>query len=247
MSLDKKKLKVAVLAGLACALIAVFASGSGAQQRHIVEQREWKMFGGGPENIHYSSLRQINRENVNKLEVAWTYDTNDAFDGSEMQCNPVIADGVLYATSPKLRVIALDAATGNVRWSFDPNEGKKPLGKVRNRGVTYWESDNGDKRIYFAFRHLLYALDAKTGQMVNSFGQSGRVDLREGLGRDPKDMTITVSTPGVVYKDMLIVGSLVSEELPAAPGYIRAFDLRTGSYSAPLMPSVGSSRGLAAC
>ncbi|MEJ7713270.1 MAG: PQQ-binding-like beta-propeller repeat protein [Pyrinomonadaceae bacterium] len=227
MSLDKKKLKVAVLVGLAV-LIVVFARGSGAQQPRIAEQREWKMFGGGPENIHYSSLRQINRENADKLEVAWTYDTGDAFDGSEMQCNPVIADGVLYATSPKLRVIALDAATGSMRWSFDPNEGKKPLGKVRNRGVTYWESGNGDKRIYFAFRHLLYALDAKTGQLVNSFGQSGRVDLREGLGRDPKDMTITVSTPGVVYKDMLIVGSLVSEGLPAAPGHIRAFDLRTG-------------------
>ncbi|MBA3441754.1 MAG: PQQ-binding-like beta-propeller repeat protein [Pyrinomonadaceae bacterium] len=223
-----RKLKLAFVICLAV-LAVLLARGSRAQREEPVarEYREWKMFGGGPENIHYSKLRQINRENVSNLEVAWSYDTNDAFPGAEMQCNPVIVGGVLYATSPKLRVIALDAATGGLRWSFDPNEGKKPLGKVRNRGVTYWEAGD-DKRIYFAFRHLLYALDAKTGKPVSSFGEAGSVDLREGLGRDPKEMTITISTPGVVYKDVLIVGSLVSEGLPAAPGFIRAFDLRTG-------------------
>lgn len=225
---DTKKWKLAVLIGFAL-LAVLLTRGSSAQhgETSADESREWKMFGGGPANTHYSVLQQINQANVQNLQVAWTYDTGDAFPDSEMQCNPVIAGGVLYATTPKLRVIALDAATGGLRWSFDPNEGRKPLGKVRNRGVTYWE-DGGEKRIYVAFRHLLYALDAKTGQPVDSFGRSGRVDLREGLGRDPKEMTITVSTPGVVYKDLLIVGSLVSEGLPAAPGFIRAYDLRTG-------------------
>lgn len=225
---DKRKWKLVITIGMTL-LAVLFSRGSRAQQSETAtkEYREWKMFGGGPENIHYSRLTQINRENVRSLQVAWTYDTNDSFSGSEMQCNPVIVGGVLYATTPKLRVIALDAATGGLRWSFDPNDGKKPLGKMRNRGVTYWE-DGDDKRIYFAFRHMLYALDAKTGKPVSSFGGSGHVDLREGLGRDPKDMTITISTPGVVYKDSLIVGSLVSEGLPAAPGYIRAYDLRTG-------------------
>ncbi len=191
------------------------------------QYREWKMFGGGPENIHYSTLSQIDRDNVGQLEVAWTYDTGDAFPNSEMQCNPVIIDGVLYATTPKLRVIALNAEKGELIWSFDPNEGKRTLGKMRNRGVTYWE-DGDDKRIYFSFRQWLYALDAKTGQPIKSFGNAGRINLQEGLDRDFQGLSITLSTPGVVYKDMLIIGSLVGEALPAAPGHIRAIDLRTG-------------------
>ena len=226
---DLRRWKLAAATGLS--LLSIFwVHNSKAQHQAtpVKEYREWKMFGGRPENIHYSTLRQINRENVHRLEVAWTFDTADAFSGSEMQFNPIIINGVLYATSSKLRVIALDAATGGLLWSFDPNEGKKPLGKMRNRGVTYWE-DCEDQRIYFAHRNFLYSLDARTGKPVRSFGDAGRVNLLEGLGRDPKGLTITISTPGVVYKDMLIVGSLVSEGLPAAPGHIRAYDLRTGA------------------
>jgi quinoprotein glucose dehydrogenase len=207
-------------------LITLVARGTGAQQPQGA-YREWKMFGGGPDNIHYSTLKQINRENVSRLEVAWRYDSGDEFPGSEMQCNPVIVGGTLYATTPKVRVIALDAATGKEKWSFDPNEGKKPTGKMRNRGVTHW-TDGKQGRIYFGFRQWLYALDAATGRPAKGFGEGGRVDLREGLGRDPKTQTVTVTTPGVVYKDLLIVGSLVSEGLPASPGFIRAYDVRTG-------------------
>ena len=108
---------------------------SSAQMPH--DEREWPMFGGRPENIHYTALDQISPDNVKELEVAWTYDTGDAFSGSEMQCNPIVVDGMLYATSPKMRVFSLDAATGRLLWSFDPLEGRKPLGKTRNRGVTY--------------------------------------------------------------------------------------------------------------
>lgn len=188
---------------------------------------EWPTYGGTPENTHFSPLKQINRDNVKQLQVAWTYDTGDAFNGSEMQCNPVVVNGVLYGTSPKLRVFALDAATGKERWSFDPNALEKAPGRDRNRGVTYWDG-NGEPRIYFGFRNWLYAVDAKTGQPVKSFGNDGRVDLREGLGRPAKALSVGLTTPGVVYKDLLIVGSLVSETLPAAPGDIRAYDLRTG-------------------
>ncbi|MGH9339857.1 MAG: PQQ-binding-like beta-propeller repeat protein, partial [Acidobacteriota bacterium] len=191
------------------------------------EYREWKVQGGGHDNIHYSRLRQINRGNVHRLEVAWTHDTGDAFEGSEIQCNPIIVDGVLYATTPKLRVIALEAATGKQIWSFDPNNGKEPLGRMRNRGVTYWEQGR-DKRIFFIVRHFLYALDAKTGQPVGGFGDAARVDLRDGLGRNPAGLAITATSPGIVYKDLLIVGSAVSEALPSAPGHIRAYDARTG-------------------
>ncbi len=160
------------------------------------DYRDWKVYGGSPENIRYSKLDQINRDNVTRLQVAWTYDTGDAFPGSEMQCNPIVIDGVLYATTPKLRVIALDAATGKLLWSFDPNEGKKVVGKSRNRGLVYREG-----RIYVTARNFLFAVDARTGKLVPGFGNEGRVDLREGLGREPKDITIADTTPGVVYKD----------------------------------------------
>jgi quinoprotein glucose dehydrogenase len=189
---------------------------------------EWPAYGGGKDNTHYSPLKQINRGNVKNLQVAWQYDTGDAFEGSEMQCNPLIVKGVLYATSPKLRVFALDAATGKQRWSFDPHEGRKALGKFRNRGVTYWESAN-ESRIFFGFNQWLYALDAQTGLPDKTFGTDGRVDLRLGLDRpDAKDLSVGISTPGVIYRDLLIVGSIVSEMLPAAPGHIRAYELRTG-------------------
>lgn len=200
------------------------ASQPGSAQR----LQEWRNYGGGAENTHFSALKQITRANVKQLQVAWTYDTGDVFEGSEMQCNPLIVNGVLYGTSPKMRVFALDAATGRERWSFDPNEGRKNLGKPRNRGVNYWESGN-EARIFFGFQNWLYALDAKTGQLIKSFGVDGRVDLREGLDRgDAKNLSVGLSTPGIIYKDLLIVGSLVSETLPAAPGHIRAYDLRTG-------------------
>jgi len=187
------------------------------------DYRSWKVYGGGPENIRYSRLNQINRDNVKRLEVAWTFDTGDASPGSEMQCNPIVVDGTLFATTPKLRVIALDAATGKLLWSFDPNEGRKAVGKSRNRGLAYWEG-----RIYVTARHFLYSLDARTGKPIPDFGESGRVDLREGLGRDPTEITISATTPGVVYKDLLILGSMMSETLPSPPGHIRAYDTRTG-------------------
>ncbi|MDW8353331.1 MAG: PQQ-binding-like beta-propeller repeat protein [Bryobacterales bacterium] len=185
--------------------------------------RDWRVYGGGPESIRYSALRQIHRGNVHKLRVAWTYDTGDAFEGSEMQCNPIVVDGVLYATTPKLRVIALDAATGKLLWRFDPHGGAPVRTRFRNRGVTY---ANG--RIYVAVRQWLYALDAKTGKPVPSFGRNGRIDLREGLGRDPYTLSVSATTPGIVYRDLLILGSIVPEDLPSAPGHIRAYDLKTG-------------------
>src|SRR5262245_4992971 len=142
-------------------IAAFFAAGSEAQAEQTDNAyREWRVYGGGSENLHYSALSQINRENVHQLEVAWTYDTGDTFEGSEMQCNPIVVDGLLYATTPKLRVLALDAADGKLMWSFDPSEGKKLLGQRVNRGLTYWKSGD-DERVLLTFRHFIYALDAK--------------------------------------------------------------------------------------
>ena len=121
----------------------------------------------------------------------------------------------------KLRVIALDAGTGKLRWQFDPNSAREVIGKSRNRGLTYWES-GGDRRVFVVAREYLYALDAGTGNPV------WKVDLREGLGRDVATMSMSATSPGIVYKDLLIMGSIVNETLPAAPGDIRAFEVRTG-------------------
>lgn len=212
------------LRGSTCALAAlVVVQLSQASSRG--ELRDWPSYGGGPADIRYSDLKQINRENVKELRVAWTFDTGDAFRGSEFQCNPLIVDAVLYATTPKGKVIALDAATGKLIWRFDPNQGRKVLFKIRNRGVSYW-SDGKQARIYSAWHQYLYSLDAKTGKPDGGFGDHGRIDLRDHL-REPEYM-VSLTTPGIVYKDLLIVGSLTAETLPTAPGDIRAYDVRTG-------------------
>lgn len=190
--------------------------------------QDWSAYHGGVDNTKHSRLSQITTENVARLKLAWRFDTGDAGPGTEMQCNPLVVSGVMYATSPKLRVVAVDAVTGKQIWRFDPHGAAKVTGSFRNRGLNYWES-GGDARIYFASGPWLYALNAKTGQPVAGFGQNGRVDLRRDLGRDASSLTITVTTPGVVFGDKLILGSLVSEGLPAAPGHIRAFDVRTGA------------------
>jgi quinoprotein glucose dehydrogenase len=190
-----------------------------AQARNV----NWPYYGGSTDNIRYSTLSQITPANVNRLQVAWTHETNDAFQGSEMQANPIVIDGVLYATSPKLRVFALDAETGRELWSFDPNEGTRPS-RFRNRGVVVHND-----RVFFTHRSRLWALDRKTGKPIPTFGESGRVDLRQGLGRTVDNITVSASTPGVIFQDLLIMGSTVAEGLPSAPGDIRAYDTHTGA------------------
>ncbi len=188
--------------------------------------RDWRVVGGA-NNIHYSALDQINRSNVQRLKIAWQFDSHDEFEGSEMQCNPIVIDGVLYATTPRLRVIALDAGTGKLIWDFDAHRGERIHEKQRNRGMNYW-SDGKDARIFVGIDQYVYALNARDGKPVASFGENGRVDLTKGLGRDNEGLTVRATSPGVVYKDLLIMGSLAAEDLPAAPGDIRAFDVRTG-------------------
>ena len=128
-------------------LFVVHLAWSGQQASSSSDYTGWKVYGGTPDNIHYSTLRQINRANVRKLAVAWTYDSGDEFPDSEMECNPIMEHGVLYVTTPKLRLVALDAATGKLRWSFDPNQGEPVASKLRNRGVSYWEEGN-DRRVF---------------------------------------------------------------------------------------------------
>jgi quinoprotein glucose dehydrogenase len=184
---------------------------------------EWTT-NGGAYNIRYSQLSQITPANVRQLKVAWTYDSHDSFKDSEMQSNPIIVGGMLYATTPTLHVVALDAATGQEIWKFDPTNGA-PVGqrRYRHRGVTVYQD-----RVFVTHRNFLWALDRKTGQPIPSFGKEGKIDLREGLDRPIEKMSVSASTPGVIFEDMLIMGSTVPETLPGSPGHIRAFDTHTG-------------------
>jgi quinoprotein glucose dehydrogenase len=211
-------------------LVALAACGEQSAPRSVPASgyRQWQDYGGGKDGLRYSALGQITTENAGQLEVAWVHETGDAFAGSELQCNPIVIGRSLYATTPKLRVIALDAATGELQWTFDPFDGQNPR-RSRNRGVAYWADQTGDQaRILFTARQFLYCLDAATGLLHTDFGEGGRVNLRQGLGRDVEGLTVECSTPGTIYGDLLILGSTVGESLPAAPGHIRAYDVRTG-------------------
>jgi quinoprotein glucose dehydrogenase len=188
---------------------------------------EWPV-NGGPGNIRYSQLTQITPQNVSQLKVAWTYSSNDAFKDSEMQSNPIIVDGLLYATTPTLKVVAVDARSGREVWRFDPSaefakSGAAPQRRYRHRGVTIYQD-----RLFFTHRNFLWALDRKTGQPIPSFGTAGHIDLREGLDRPVESISISASSPGVIFEDSLILGSTVPETLPGSPGHIRSFDAKTG-------------------
>lgn len=189
---------------------------------------DWPGYLGGDDRNHYSSLYQINRTNVARLEIAWTYHTGDAAADSrtEIQCNPLVIDGVLYGSSAKQSFFAVDAATGEIIWTFAPGTG---AGGV-NRGVAYWSNADGtERRIFAGAGARLYALDAATGQLVTAFGESGSIDLRTGLPERAQKLQVTATTPGVVFKDLIIMGARHSEAHPAAPGDVRAFDVRTGA------------------
>lgn len=193
--------------------------------------QDWPVYHGDAAGSHYSRLDQINTNNVHKLKLAWIYNSGDKSDDnrSQIQCNPLIIKGVLYGTSPQLKVLALDASTGKKLWSFDPfTAGAQQNSLGVNRGLAYW-SDGEDRRILAAVCGYLFALNASTGQLIPGFGRRGVVDLRDGLGRDVKDLYVLATTPGAIYRDLLILGSRVSEGPgPSAPGHIRAFDVRTG-------------------
>ena len=136
-----------------------------------------------------------------------------------------------------MKLFALDAATGIERWVFDPysEEGTPSVFGV-SRGLAYWE-DGDDKRLLFGAGPFLYAVDASTGIPVNSFGDGGHIDLRESLDHDRTGLFWSINTPGVVYKDLYIIGGRVAEEQPSAPGHIRAYNIRTGEREWIFTPS----------
>jgi len=184
----------------------------------------WSDYGGASDSAQYSALKQINRSNVNQLETAWVYPTGD---GRKYFFNPLVSGGVMYVLAKNNSIVALDASTGKEIWTCPPEPNTTI---ITNRGINYWESeDRTDRRLLFASNHFLRAIDARTGKPIPSFGQDGRVDLKPGLGRDPKTLSLVQSiTPGRVFQNLLILGSATNQGYGSAPGDIRAFDVRSG-------------------
>jgi quinoprotein glucose dehydrogenase len=206
------------------------------------DKADWPVYGGNKAGNRYSTLRQIDRNNVKDLQVAWIYDSNDPYtpDPSdpgasqhrrqthELQCQPIVVHGILYGTTGTLKLFALNAATGKELWKFDPFAGTKPF-YHQNRGVAYWENGD-DKRILYTAGPNLYEVDAGNGKSVDGFGVHGKIDLHDGLSLnyDASKLFVDATSPGVIYKNTLVLGSTVSESGDAAPGYVRGYDVLTG-------------------
>ncbi|MGN6397439.1 MAG: outer membrane protein assembly factor BamB family protein [Mucilaginibacter sp.] len=219
-------------------LYLLLAAGilSSCKQHQDTAATEWRTYAGSKEGNRYSANDEITPQNVAQLKIAWTFSSNDkdSANRSQNQCNPIIVDGIMYATSPKLKLFALDAATGVKKWMFDPatqDTSKKndPLAYYKVcRGVLYWEDDHGNnKRIFYSVGSKTFAIDAETGEPVKNFGNGGYLDLTKDLGRQTPSF-VSGTTPGVIYKNVLIVGTRVDESEDAAPGHVRAYDVLTG-------------------
>ena len=202
-----------------CALAALLLIPAAAQ-----DHRTWRDYGGAADSAQYSALAQIDRSNVTRLRVAWTYPTGD---NNKYFFNPVAVDGTVYVLAHGNSIVALNAATGEEIWTHPPDAGTTV---ITHRGINYWESkDRSDRRLLYAANHFLRAIDARTGRTIASFGDGGRVDLKQGLDRDPAAIRLVQSTtPGRVFEDLLILGSATNQGYGSAPGDIRAFDVRTG-------------------
>lgn len=206
-------------------VLVLFVAGKKNQE----DDRSWSVYKADAGSSSHSPLDQINVSNVSKLKPAWTFTINDlptSAQPASSQCNPIIVDGVMYATSAKKMAYAVDAATGRQIWSYDPFDGGG--GGGAGRGVTYWESGS-DKRIIFSAGTDLIALDARTGKAIESFGNKGKVNLNVGVRDDPEKIAVSMTSPGIIYKDLIIVGSRLPDLYGTPPGYIRAYNCKTGA------------------
>ncbi len=181
----------------------------------------WPRYLGDSEMSHFSTISQITKKNIDELEVAWKYNTSDSGD---FQCNPLIIDGILYGISAASNVFALNAVSGEEIWRFTPSKTKYYL---KNRGVSFWENRE-EKRVFCSYDEWLYALDANTGEPIQSFGINGRVTLRSGLGSNADGKYLMSRTPGTVFENLIIMPTVMMEGPGAAPGFLQAFNVRTG-------------------
>ncbi len=194
----------------------------------------WQVYGGDNEATRYSVLSQINKENVKNLKVAWQYHSGekDTNNRTQIQCNPIIINGILFGATPEKKIFALNAENGKQIWIFNPfdqvtsQNRSESLGGII-RGLSFWK-EKDDERILVSTGSYFFALNAKDGKPIKSFGDNGKIDLHDDLDKDVKGAFIVCNTPGVIYKNLIIVGTRVSEEADAAPGHIRAYNILSG-------------------
>lgn len=218
-----------VMALLPIVSIGLAACSALSQSGGIIP--DWPAYGNAAGD-RYSPLDQINRGNVAKLEQVWRFDMGEG----GLQTSPLMIGGVLYAATPRQHTIALDAATGKPIWEYIPDS----TAEQAVRGLTFW-TDGRERRLFTSAGVHLIALDPANGQPIPGFGQQGKIDLREGLGRDPATLAAFLTTPGVIFGDLIITGFRTSETRPAAPGAVRAYDVRTGTlrWTFNLIPQPG--------
>lgn len=183
--------------------------------------RDWPHYLGGQDRNHFTTLDQITPDNVDQLKMVWEYQTGDS---GQMQSNPLIIDGLLFSTTATNEVICLNARNGKLKWHFAASNKKSTM---VNRGVAYW-AHHRDRRIFTTYNDSLYALDFDTGKRIEDFGIRGAVSLKTGLGEDMETKYVASRTPGTIFEDLIIMPTVVSEGEGGAPGYIQAFDVRTG-------------------
>lgn len=221
---QNKALKIVAVALL---LIIVLISCQNGSNDYYAKEN-WPSYLGDKGVTHFSLLDQVNKDNVHKLKKVWEFDNGEASvkNRSMIQCNPLIIDGILYGTTATLKVFALDAATGKRLWLFNPDK-DSIVTKGINRGLAFWQKGN-NRKIFYASGEHLFALDPQKGELIPSFGKDGIVDLTKGLGRDVDGFQYHMNTPGIIHKDLYIVGGRVSESIKPVPGHIRAYDVHTG-------------------
>lgn len=190
----------------------------------------WRDYLGGADSSHYSALKQIDRSNVSKLQVAWSYDTGQ---DPSYTFSPIVIDNIAYFAAKQGSLVAVDAATGKELWAHSfasPGGGGGFGGRggiSGQRGANYWESkDRSDRRIFVSSGGSLQAIDARTGKLVDSFADHGKLDLKAGLDRTSR--ALASRCPGRIFENIIILGSATGEGYLAPPGDIRAFDVVTG-------------------
>lgn len=215
-------------------IFLLFALSPGCKSPIDIDEN-WAVYGGNKQNNHYSALTQIDTTNANRLQVAWQYDTGDADSMTQMQVNPLVINDTIYLVSPKLKLIALEAASGKQLWVYDPVKDSSTHKTNSSfsfnvfRGVTSYHNEGGERRLFYSANSKLYCINTSTGLPVQSFGEHGTINLREHLGRNADKLYVVSTTPGIIYKDLIIVGTRVAEEAVSAPGHIRAYDVHTGA------------------
>lgn len=209
-----------LMGGIAVAALGMVAlSLGGAAALSAPPSVNWAYYHADPGGSHYSTLDQINTRNVAQLTPVWRFDAGNG----GLQTTPLVIGQTLYAYRTDQQVIALDATTGEARWTFNAGT---PSGQPA-RGLTWW-ADGSERRLFAGVKDALYALDPDTGRPIASFGEGGKVDLRKDLGDDGREHAVFLTSPGVIHRDLIIVGFRTAENAPAAPGAIRAYDVRTG-------------------